>query len=152
MKEISQRDSVNFPELEMVRMAHGAVLPLRAHSDDAGLDLFGLEEVTLSPREGKVARTGIAIALPRGYVGLVADRSSLAKRGVKTAGGVIDAGYRGELHIVLWNISDEPVTLKSGERIAQLLIFPIATPAVKEVKEFGHETARGSKGFGSSGK
>lgn len=152
MKGISQTELVNFGELDIVRVTHGATLPVRAHSDDAGLDLFGLEEVTLSPREGKVARTGIAIALPKGYVGMVADRSSMAKRGVKTAGGVIDAGYRGELHIVLWNISNEPVSLKAGERIAQLLIFPIATPAVKEVKEFDHETARGTKGFGSSGK
>src|SRR4051812_43778367 len=139
-------------ELEIVKIAQSATLPVRAHSDDAGLDLFGLEEVTLSPREGKVARTGIAIALPVGHVGLVADRSSLAKRGIKTAGGVIDAGYRGEIHIVLWNISNESITLKAGERIAQLLIFPIETPAVKEVAAFDHETARGTKGFGSSGK
>ncbi len=138
-------------ELEIVRVSPEAVLPKRAHSDDAGLDLFGLEDVILSPNEGKVARTGIAIALPRGYVGLVADRSSLAKRGIKTAGGVIDAGYRGEIHIVLWNISGVPVHLKAGERIAQLLIFPISTPGVKEVKEFDHVTERGAKGFGSTG-
>jgi dUTP pyrophosphatase len=141
-----------FKQLEILKMAPSATLPIRAHSDDAGLDLFGLEEVTLSPREGKVTRTGIAIALPKGYVGLVADRSSMAKKGIKTAGGVIDAGYRGEIHIVLWNISSEIVTLKAGERIAQLLIIPIVTPAVKEVSEFDHETARGAKGFGSSGK
>ena len=144
--------SIDFPELEILRVSPDATLPKRAHSDDAGLDLFGLEEVNLSPKEGKVARTGIAIALPRGYVGLVADRSSLAKKGVKTAGGVIDAGYRGELHIVLWNISNEPIQLKAGERIAQLLVFPISTPAVKEVKEFDHQTERGAKGFGSSGR
>lgn len=142
----------DFSELEIVKFSPEATLPKRAHSDDAGLDLFGLEDVILSPREGKVARTGIAIALPKGYVGLVADRSSLAKKGVKTAGGVIDAGYRGEIHIVLWNISNDPIHLKAGERIAQLLIFPIATPAVNEVKEFDHETDRGAKGFGSTGK
>jgi dUTP pyrophosphatase len=151
VKEFYQESKLNFPEIEIMRVTQSASLPVRAHSDDAGLDLFGLEEVTLSPREGKVARTGIAIALPQGYVGLVADRSSLAKRGIKTAGGVIDAGYRGELHIVLWNISNEPITLRAGERIAQLLIFPIATPAVKEVKEFDHQTTRGTKGFGSTG-
>ena len=91
-------------KLDIVRVSQEATLPTRAHSDDAGLDLYGLEDIILSPAQGKVARTGIAIALPKGFVGLVADRSSLAKRGVKTAGGVIDAGYRGELHIVLWNI------------------------------------------------
>lgn len=142
----------DFSELEIQRVAQAAILPKRAHSDDAGLDLFGLEDVTLLPNEGKVARTGIAIALPKGYVGLVADRSSLAKRGIKTAGGVIDAGYRGELHIVLWNLSKEKVELAAGERIAQLLTLPIATPAVKEVTEFDHVTERGAKGFGSSGK
>lgn len=142
----------DFSDLEILKVSQDATLPKRAHSDDAGLDLFGLEDVILSPREGKVARTGIAIALPKGYVGLVADRSSLAKKGVKTAGGVIDAGYRGEIHIVLWNTSGEPIQLKAGERIAQLLIFPIATPSVKEVKEFDHETDRGAKGFGSTGK
>jgi dUTP pyrophosphatase len=142
----------DFPQLDILRVSPQAVLPTRTHSDDAGLDLFGLEDVILSPAQGKVARTGIAIALPKGYVGLVADRSSMAKRGIKTAGGVIDAGYRGELHIVLWNISAEAIELKAGERIAQLLIFPIATPAVNEVKEFDHQTERGAKGFGSSGK
>jgi dUTP pyrophosphatase len=156
VKEIYQERAhegvASFSSLEILRVVPEATLPVRAHSDDAGLDLFGLDDVTLSPREGKVARTGIAIALPKGYVGLVADRSSLAKRGVKTAGGVIDAGYRGELHIVLWNLSDEVQTLKSGDRVAQLLVFPVATPAVKEVKAFDHETARGTKGFGSSGK
>lgn len=138
--------------LEIVRFSPQATLPTRAHPDDAGLDLFGLEEFTLAPGEGKVARTGIGIALPPGHVGQVADRSSMAKRGIKSAGGVIDAGYRGELHIVLWNISGAPVAVKAGERIAQLLIFPVATPAVQEVGSFAGETARGTKGFGSSGR
>jgi dUTP pyrophosphatase len=137
--------------LEVVRLHPQAILPTRAHPDDAGLDLYGLEEFILAPGEGKVARTGIGVALPSGHVGLVADRSSMAKRGVKSAGGVIDAGYRGEIHIVLWNISGLPAAVKAGERIAQLLIFPITTPAVREVKGFTGETARGAKGFGSSG-
>ena len=143
---------IDFSKLAVLKVSPHATLPTRAHPDDAGLDLYGLEDVTLLPGQGKVTRTGIAIALPQGCVGLVADRSSMAKKGVKTAGGVIDAGYRGEIHIVLWNISTETVHLKSGERIAQLLILPVATPAVHEVKEFDHETQRGAKGFGSSGK
>jgi dUTP pyrophosphatase len=143
--------STHFDGLEVLKVSPDATLPIRAHSDDAGLDLFGLEDVILSPSEGKVTRTGIAIALPRGFVGLVADRSSLAKKGIKTAGGVIDAGYRGELHIVMWNISNTPVHLRAGERIAQLLILPVATPGVKEVTAFDHETARGANGFGSTG-
>lgn len=140
-----------FANLEIKRVHPEAVLPTRAHPDDAGMDLYSLEDVTLEPGCGKVTKTGIALALPEGYVGLVADRSSMAKRGVKTAGGVIDAGYRGEIHIVLWNISGELVHLKRNERIAQMLIMPVATPAVREVQELG-TTLRGEKGFGSTGK
>jgi dUTP pyrophosphatase len=70
---------------------------------------------------------------------------------VKTAGGIIDAGYRGEVHIVLWNLSNEKISLQRGDRIAQLLIIPVATPAVREVSSLD-ETARGKKGFGSSGR
>ena len=128
-----------------------AVLPTRTHDDDAGLDLYNLEDFHLEPGEGRTVKTGIALALPKGYVGLVADRSSLGKRGLKTAGGVIDAGSRGEIHIVLWNISGEVFELKRGERLAQLLVIPIATPAVEEVDSLD-DTARGVKGFGSSGK
>ena len=96
-------------------------------------------------------RTGIALALPSGHVGMIADRSSLAKKGVKTSGGVIDAGYRGEIQVVVWNLSKEEIRLSRGERIAQLLIFPIATPAVQEVQELD-STVRGTGGFGSTGK
>ncbi|HAR41556.1 MAG TPA: dUTP diphosphatase [Bdellovibrionales bacterium] len=128
-----------------------AVLPTRAHPDDAGLDLYSLEDVKITARGGTMARTGVAIALPTHHVGLIADRSSLAKKGLKTAGGVIDAGYRGEVQIVLWNLSSEDIWLKQGERIAQLLILPIATPAVKEVASLD-STRRGEKGFGSTGK
>lgn len=137
--------------IDILRVSPDAVLPTRAHSDDAGLDLYSLEDILLEPEQGKVAKTGIAIALPIGHVGLVADRSSLAKKGVKTAGGIIDAGYRGEIHILLWNISRDPIQLRRGERIAQLLILPVVTPAVREVKILD-ETPRGNKGFGSTGK
>lgn len=131
-----------------------ATLPTRAHADDAGLDLYALEAHLLGHEEGRVVRTGIAVALPPGHVGLVADRSSLAKRGLKTSGGIIDSGYRGEIHIVLWNLSGSPVAIAPGERIAQLLVVPIATPAVQEVAtpELLGASERGTKGFGSSGR
>ena len=137
--------------IQILRVNPQATLPTRTHADDAGLDLYNLEDFHLEPGEGRAIKTGIALAIPRGYVGLVADRSSLGKRGLKTAGGVIDAGYRGEIHIVLWNISAQIFELKKGERLAQLLLIPIATPAVEEVTSLD-ETARGAKGFGSSGK
>jgi dUTP pyrophosphatase len=135
----------------MRRISPDAVLPTRAHPNDAGLDLYGLEDLVLEPRQGRMAKTGIAMALPSGYVGLIADRSSLAKKGIKTTGGIIDEGYRGEIHVVLWNISEEAIQLRRGERIAQLLILPVITPSVCEVQEL-NQTQRGSRGFGSSGK
>ena len=142
--------TADFSSLAVKRLAADAILPTRTHPNDAGMDLYGLEDVVLGPNQGKVARTGIAIALSDGFVGLVADRSSLAKKGIKTAGGVIDAGYRGELQIVLWNLSNTEIRLCRGDRIAQLLILPIVTPEIIEVTELD-ATQRGAKGFGSSG-
>jgi dUTP pyrophosphatase len=151
---MSQNDSF-FPnpieKIEVLKVSAEATLPTRAHPEDAGMDMYSLEDVILEPSQGKVTKTGIAMAIPQGFVGMVADRSSLAKRGVKTAGGIIDAGYRGEIMICLWNISGEPIQLKRGERIAQLLILPIATPAVVEVAKLD-DTQRGAGGFGSTGK
>lgn len=145
------RMSSNHEKLFVKKMHPDATLPTRAHPDDAGLDLYALEDGVLPSGGGLVARTGIAIALPEQTVGLVADRSSMAKRGVKTSGGVIDAGYRGEIHIVLRNITPEVIRFTRGERIAQLLILPCLTPAVYESQDLG-ETHRGAKGFGSTGK
>src|SRR5687767_3329381 len=120
----------NFPEtIRIMKVAPEATLPTRAHPDDAGLDLYCLEDAILAAMEGKVVRTGVAMAIPAGFVGMVADRSSMAKKGVKTSGGIIDAGYRGEIQVVLRNISKEEIRICRGERIAQLLIIPIATPA-----------------------
>ena len=110
-----------------------------------------METHTLKPGEGKIFKTGIAIALDPGYVGLVWDRSSMGKKGIKTLGGVIDSGYRGEVGVILWNISQESQEIKAGERIAQLLVQSIATPQTKEVTTLS-TTDRGTGGFGSSGK
>lgn len=138
-------------QLPIRRLDPAAVLPTRAHSDDAGLDLYGLEDASIAPGEGKILRTGVSVAVPAAHVGLVCDRSSMAKRGLKTAGGVIDAGYRGELGVVLWNVSSATQAIKKGERIAQMLVIPIATPAPVEAEELG-TTARGAGGFGSTGR
>jgi dUTP pyrophosphatase len=105
----------------------------------------------VAPGAGALLRTGVAVAVPAGHVGLVCDRSSLARRGLKTAGGVIDAGYRGELGVVVWNLSREEQRVKKGERAAQLLIIPIATPAPVEAEALD-ATTRGAGGFGSTGR
>lgn len=138
-------------QIGVKRLSPEAVLPTRAHADDAGLDLYGLEDAIIAPSQGKLLRTGIAVQLPKGFFALVADRSSQAKRGIKTAGGVIDSGYRGEIHVVLWNISGAELRIQKGDRIAQLLILPVTTPTITEVTDLD-DTARGAKGFGSSGR
>ena len=128
-----------------------AKIPTRAYSDDAGLDLTTVETHTLAPGEGRIFKTGLAAAIDTGFVGLVWDRSSMGKRGIKTLGGVIDSGYRGEIGVILWNMSQTEQEVKSGERIAQLLIQNVSSPQTVEVKEL-NASERDSGGFGSSGK
>ena len=137
--------------LPVRRLDPAASLPTRAHADDAGLDLYALEDAVVPAGAGVLLRTGVAVAVPAGHAGLICDRSSLAKRGLKTAGGVVDAGYRGEVGVVVWNLSREAVAVKKGERCAQLLVIAIATPAPVESEDLG-ATARGGGGFGSTGR
>ena len=136
--------------LEVLKLCPQARLPVRAHPGDAGLDLHCVEDAAFEPGQGRVLRTGIAVSVPAGHVGMIADRSSMAKRGLKVAGGIVDSGYRGEVGVVLWNISSHAVSLKAGDRVAQLVVLPIATPAVRGVKALDG-TARGKGGFGSTG-
>jgi len=91
------------------------------------------------------------MVLPEGTVGLICDRSSLASKGLKTAGGVVDAGYRGEILVVIRNLNREPVQIKAGERIAQLLVIPLLFPMPVEIYDLESST-RGQAGFGSTGK
>ena len=137
--------------LHIQRLDPAATVPTRAYEHDAGLDLFSLERHTLQPGEGRIFKTGIALEIEPGHVGLVWDRSSMGKRGIKTLGGVIDSGYRGEVGVILWNLSKTPQEIQSGDKIAQLLIQPIVTPQTREV-ELLSSSERGSGGFGSSGK
>lgn len=137
--------------IRIKRLDPRAVLPRRAHPEDAGMDLHLLETVEIAAGGGIRVRTGIAMEIAVGFVGMVADRSSLAAKGLKTAGGIIDAGYRGEIHIVLRNLTAESVRLEAGDRVAQLLILPVALPVIQEVAELS-ETTRASGGFGSTGR
>lgn len=133
-----------------------ARLPVVAHpGEDLGYDIFLLEGACLAPRATVRLRTGIAVEarhpqtnVPLGL--LVRDRSSRASRGLACTGGVIDAGYRGEIIIVITNLSDAPVELKAGEKIAQMVPVPVLTGAVQPVSSL-EESLRARKGFGSSG-
>lgn len=143
--------SQNNSTLPVQLLNEHARLPIRAHQDDAGLDLCSVEDRKIEPGQGTLIGTGIAVALPPGHVGLIADRSSMAKKGLKTAGGVIDAGYRGEIKVIFWNLSHETLEIQKGDRIAQLLILPVATPQTEAVESLD-TTQRGEGGFGSTGK
>lgn len=142
---------MNKSALRIKKMDPRAVLPKRAHPEDAGLDLHVLESVRIPAGQGVKLRTGIALEIPAGCVGMVADRSSLAAKGLKTAGGIIDAGYRGEVHIVLRNLTSEEIGLEAGDRVAQLLLVPILLSHVEEATELS-STTRASGGFGSTGR
>lgn len=138
-------------QLEVKKLVPEAKLPTRAHADDAGLDLYSVEECTLASGERRAMKTGIAMAIPSGYVGLFWDKSGLAaKAGLKTMGGVIDAAYRGELQVILINLSDAPYEVQKGAKIAQLLIQKVELPEICEVTELD-DTIRGESGFGSTG-
>lgn len=130
-------------------------VPSYAHPGDAGADLHSRIDTVLQPGQRHSVPTGISVALPNGFAGLVVPRSGLARRagvGVVNAPGVIDAGYRGEIEVLLINLDpDAPVSITRGDRIAQLLIQPVARARFHPVERLP-ESHRGEGGFGSSGR
>ena len=137
-----------------ITLRDGASAPVRAHTDDAGLDLASTVDLTIGPGERATVPTGICIALPAGTVGLVCPRSGLASaQGVTVLNGpgIVDAGYRGEIKVVLHNTdAQRTCTIKRGDRIAQLVVMPYL-PLVPQVVENLESTDRSDRGFGSSG-
>jgi dUTP pyrophosphatase len=142
-------------ELPVAKLKDGAVMPGRAHPGDAGLDLYACEAAHIGPGERWSVGTGIAVEIPEGHAGLVLPRSGLAREhgiALVNAPGLIDAGYRGEVRVLLLNTDPaETFRIEPGDRIAQLLIAPIALPEPVEAEALT-ETARGDGGFGSSGR
>jgi dUTP pyrophosphatase len=128
-------------------------MPQRAHPGDAGIDLHARVDCVIEAGEWLMIPTGIAVAIPEGHAGLVAPRSGLAARhgiSVVNGPGVVDAGYRGEINVILINQGSDPITFKRGDRIAQLLVVPVAVPELVPVEELP-DSVRGEGGFGSSG-
>lgn len=140
-------------ELPIRRLRPDAVVPGRAYSGDAGLDLSSCERVELAPGERALVPTGLAVAIPEGYAGFVQPRSGLAaKHGISIVNtpGLVDSGYRGELLVNLVNTdATTPFVVEPGMRIAQLVILPIPELELVEVDELP-ESERGVRGFGSS--
>jgi dUTP pyrophosphatase len=140
-------------KIPFLRLDPELPVPARAHHDDAGIDLHARSDANLAPGEWAMIPTGIAVAIPEGHAGLVAPRSGLAARhgiSVVNGPGVIDAGYRGEINVILINHGTVPLELSRGDRIAQLVVVPVVLPELVEVDELP-ESTRGAGGFGSSG-
>lgn len=138
--------------VKIKRLEEDAQLPKYGRPGDAGMDVHAYESAILKPGERRILRTGIALAIPEGTVGLIWDRSGMAaNHGIKTMAGVLDHTYRGELKIVLLNTHDEPHEIRKGDRVAQLLVQPIHTASIEEVSDLD-ETIRGDGRFGSSGR
>lgn len=138
-------------ELKIKKIHKNAKLPHYGHKGDAGLDIFSTIDCVLRKREVKAIPTGIKVAIPEGYVGLIWDKSGVSLEGVHRLAGVVDSGYRGEVKIVMANLSDEPFSIEKGMKIAQLLIQPVVEVEVIEVEDL-EATPRGENGFGSTGK
>jgi dUTP pyrophosphatase len=142
-------------ELRFSRLTEAATVPTRAHEGDAGLDLYASEPAHIGPGERWGVGTGIAVEIPDGHAGLVLPRSGLARENgiaLVNSPGLIDSGYRGEIRVLLLNTDPAEIfRVAPGDRIAQLLITPIATPDPVEADVLA-ESARGDGGFGSSGR
>ena len=142
-------------ELPVAKLKPEATLPTRAHEGDAGLDLYACEAAHIGPGERWSVGTGVAVEIPEGHAGLVLPRSGLAKKhgiALVNAPGLIDAGYRGEIRVLLLNTDPAEIfRVEPGDRIAQLAIAPIAIAEPVEVEALA-ESARGDGGFGSSGR
>jgi dUTP pyrophosphatase len=142
-------------ELKVSLLEEGARVPTRAHEGDAGLDLYACEEAHVGPGERWSVGTGVAVEIPEGHAGLVVPRSGLARKhgiALVNSPGLIDSGYRGEIRVLLLN-TDPANTFKveAGDRIAQLVVAPIALAEPVEVESLADST-RGDGGFGSSGR
>ena len=142
------------PRIGVRRLHPEARLPVYAHDGDAGADLASVEAVTLAPGQRAAVSTGIAVAIPVGYVGLVHPRSGLALRhglALVNSPGTIDAGYRGEIKVLVVNLDPtEAISLVPGDRVAQLVIQKVERAAFAEVSELT-DTTRAAGGFGSTG-
>jgi|SRR5699024_1840812 len=128
-----------------------AVKPTREHPEDAGLDIYALEETRVTGVKSEMIPTGLAFEIPEGYEGTIRPRSGkTAKTNLRIQLGTVDSGFDGEVKVIADALNGSSYLVKKGEKIAQLVINPIVTPKVELVKEFESKSARGSKGFGSS--
>jgi dUTP pyrophosphatase len=134
-----------------IKLDEGAKMPTRAHSTDAGLDIYAREERVVPARGSAIFDTGVHIELPEGTVGMLKSKSGLNVKYGITSEGVIDVGFTGSIVVKLYNNSDDDYRVKAGDKISQLVILPILTPTPCLVDSL-EDTERGDNGFGSSGR
>lgn len=138
-------------EVRVKKLHPGAIIPTYAHPTDAGMDFYALADSTIPPQQRVVIPTGIALELPTGTVLLMWDKSGLAANaGITTLGGVIDADYRGEIKVTLYNTTPVPYAVKAGHKIAQGLLQLVSQASLVETNNLT-DSARGTGGFGSTG-
>ena len=128
-----------------------ACMPVRAHAADAGLDLYSAEDKVIPPYGSTTFNTGVHVAIPEGYVGMVKSKSGLMVNHALTTDGVVDSGFTGAIQVKLFNNCGARYVVEQGQKIAQLVLLPIITPEL-EVVDSLEETERGDNGFGSTGK
>lgn len=137
--------------IKIKRLHPDAKLPSYAHPGDVGLDLYSLEDKTLAPGGHHIFANGFALEFPTGYAGIIKDKGGISKSGLHTMGGVFDAGFRGEYNVHLVNLSDKPYVVEKGDKVAQLVIFPVEIAKLEEAQELS-DSSRGTGQFGSTGK
>jgi dUTP pyrophosphatase len=138
-------------KLKVKRLQEDARLPSYGHPGDAGLDLFSAVDTVIEPGGVLAVPTGIKVAIPPNHVGLIWDKSGISLSGVHRLAGVVDAGYRGEIKVVMANLGRESFPVDSGMKIAQMLIQPVIQVSVIESDDLD-DTERGENGFGSTGR
>ena len=138
-------------KVKIKRLNPEAKLPSYAHPGDVWLDLYSLEEATIPPMGHHRFYNGFALEFPEGYAAIVKDKSGISKAGLHTMGGVFDAGFRGEYNVHLVNLSDKPYTFEKGDKVAQLVILPVAQAKMVEVETL-EDSSRGTGQFGSTGR
>lgn len=138
--------------MKFKKLTDTAHAPTKAHTFDAGWDLYADEHIAIPPGQTQVVGTGIAVDIPQGFAGLIWPRSGLsARHGIDVLGGVVDSGYQGEIKVVLSNTSNFTWTAAPGTRMAQIVFQPVLLSGMFEVEEFDSKTTRGESGFGSTG-
>lgn len=139
------------PVIRVKKLDPAAKLPLRAHATDSGVDLFALTRTILPPRAITHVHTGVCVELPEETSGIIWGKSSVESKGIKAMAGLVDAPYRGELIVCMYNLNETEFVFEAGQKVAQLVVMPTLYPSFEEADELS-DTSRGSGGFGSTGK